>query len=303
MNDSSPEEAVRILEAHSDYKVIRRILPRSIFAVPDGREIHRGMVVDTETTGLQTGKDAIIELGMVLFEYDPLTGQAYRILDVFGELEDPGFPIPSEATAIHGITDEMVHGKRIDDGRIAQMLDGVSVVIAHNAKFDRVFMEKRLPIFESAPWGCSWAQVDWNGEGLGSAKLDYIAYQYGMFFDAHRAQEDCLALLEILQKPLPKSGVLVLKSILDGVPKKSYKVFANRTPFEKKDILRQRGYKWDPGKKCWHNTLTGDALVKTQAEWLKAEIYVGRSASIDIEVQNCLTRYSDRPGNKISKTI
>lgn len=301
--DKAISNAVQLLEAHADYKIVRRIVPRKVFSEDDGRVLSRGVVVDTETTGINHDKDAIIELGMVLFEFDPETGAAYRVLESFDQLEEPGFPIPPESTAVHGITDAMVAGKRIDDAGVARFLEGVSLVVAHNSKFDRVFLEKRLPIFESLPWGCSFAQVDWSGEGIASAKLDYIAYQHGFFYEAHRAEGDCFALLEILQQRLPKSGELVLKSILNGLGQKSYKLYATGSPFETKDILKARGYRWDGDKKCWHNTLTGDEAVKAEVIWLKSDVYRGKSAKVEIEVQNCLTRYSNRVGNRAIKEI
>lgn len=301
--DSTITEAARLLEAHPDFRIIRRISPRAAFAENDGRALSKGVVVDTETTGINPDKDAIIELGMVLFEFDPETGKAYRVLESFDQLEDPGFPVPPDSTAVHGITDEMVAGKRIDDARVGRFLEGVSLVVAHNSKFDRVFLEKRLPIFESLPWGCSFAQVGWNGEGIGSAKLDYIAYQYGFFYGAHRAEEDCFALLEILQQRLPKSDELVLKSILNSLGLKSYTVYATGSPFETKDTLKARGYRWDGDKKCWHNTLTGDDAIKAEVAWLKSNIYADKKAKIEIEVQNCLTRFSSRIGNRAVRDI
>jgi DNA polymerase-3 subunit epsilon len=296
-------EALRLLESHPDFKIVRRIAPRKSFAANDGLDLSRGVVVDTETTGTIAGKDAIIELGMVLFEYDPETGVVYTVLDSFDQLEDPGFPIPAEATAVHGITDDMVAGKQIDDASVERFLDGVTLVIAHNAKFDRVFMEKRLPIFESLPWGCSFAQVDWSNEGIGSAKLEYIAYQYGFFYDAHRADVDCFALLEVLQQKLPKSGELVLKSILNSLSQKSYTVFAIGSPFETKDTLKARGYRGDGDKKCWHTTVTGDEAIKTEVAWLKSSVYGGKPAKVEIEVQNCMSRFSSRSGNKAIREI
>src|SRR5690606_30337039 len=149
-----------------------------------------------------------------------------------------------------------------------------------------VFLEKRLPIFESLPWGCSLAQVDWSAEGIGSAKLEYIAYQYGYFYDAHRADVDCYALLEVLQQQLPKSGDIVLKSILNSLGQKSYTIFAIGSPFETKDVLKARSYRWDGDKKCWHITVTGDDAIKSEVAWLKSNIYGGKSAKVDIEVQN-----------------
>ncbi|MFA6922438.1 MAG: 3'-5' exonuclease [Gallionella sp.] len=303
MNQSAVNQAAQLLAAHPDFKIIRRIAPRTAFGDGEGRTLSRGVVVDTETTGINPDKEAIIELGMVLFEFDPETGSAYSVLASFDQLEDPGFPIPPDSTAVHGITDEMVAGKQIDDIEVARFLEGVSLVIAHNSKFDRVFLEKRLPVFESLPWGCSLAQVDWSTEGIGSAKLDYIAYQYGFFYEAHRAEEDCYALLEILQQPLPKSGDLVLKSILNGLAQKSYQLFATGSPFETKDILKARGYRWDGDKKCWHTTVAGDDAVKAEVVWLKSEVYGGKKARVEIEVHNCLTRFSNRTGNRAVREI
>ncbi|MDD4928182.1 MAG: 3'-5' exonuclease [Gallionella sp.] len=303
MNNEELNSALQLLDAHPDFKVIRRIQPRTSFAENAGRALLRGVVVDTETTGLNADKDAIIELGMVLFEFDPQTGAACRVLESFDQLEDPGVPIPAESTAVHGITDEMVAGCRFDDARIAQFLAGVSLVIAHNSKFDRVFLEKRLPVFESLPWGCSLAQVDWRAEGIGSAKLDYISYQYGFFYEAHRAEGDCYALLEILQQTLPVSGNLVLKSILNQLPEKSYQLFATGSPFETKDTLKSRGYRWDGDKKCWHTTVTGDEAIKAEVAWLKHHVYGGKKARVEIEVHNCLTRFSGRTGNRAVRDI
>lgn len=296
--DLSAINSATLLDNNPDYKVIRRISARKVFAENDGRALLKGVVVDTETTGINPDQDAIIELGMVLFEFDPLTGQAYRVLAVFDELEDPGYPISAESTAVHGISDNMVAGKIIDDVAVAKFLEGVSIVIAHNAKFDRVFLEKRLPIFESLPWACSFAQINWSGEGVGSAKLDYIAYQYGFFYDAHRAEIDCFALLEILQKQLPKSKELILKTLLLALHQKSYTISALASPFESKDILKAKGYRWNGEKKCWHNTLMGDDAIKSEVSWLKANIYGGKSAKVEIEVLNCLTRFSNRSGNR-----
>lgn len=297
--DNKLLEAVSLLDKSPDYKVINRLIPRKTFAENVSKcELKKGVVVDTETTGVNPDSDAIIELGMVLFEFDPLTGQVFNVIESFDELEYPGFPIPFSSTEIHGITDEMVNGEKIDDLKVSDLLKDVCLVIAHNSKFDRVFLEKRLPVFEKLPWGCSFAQIDWSAEGIGSAKLDYIAYQYGFFYDAHRAEMDCFALLEILQKRLPKSGSLVLQNILETLQQKTYTIFALGSPFETKDILKEKGYRWNADKKSWHTSLTGDDAIKSEVAWLKQNIYNNKPAKVEIEVHNCLTRFSNRPGNR-----
>lgn len=291
------------LATHPNYRVLRRLEPRTAYAAPDGRPVLKGVIVDTETTGMNQDADKIIEISVVVFEYDPESGQAYRILDTYGGLEDPGIPITPEITDITGITNEMVAGCRIDDARVTALLDGASLVIAHNSKFDRPFLEQRFPIFETLPWGCSLAQVGWNGEGLGARKLDYIAFQFGFFFDAHRAENDCLALLHILQQTLPKSKVLVMKALLNQLPQKDWTVYAVNAKFETKDLLKERTYRWDAGRKVWHRTLTGTEAITSEVAWLKETIYGGRSVALDFEVRDALLRYSRRPGKQVVKNI
>ncbi len=303
LTDEQAESLSQQLEAHPNYRVLRRLAPRSSFAEPDGRPLAKGLIVDTETTGLNQDTDKIIEIGVVVFEYDPETGQAYRVLDTYGCLEDPGIQITAEISAITGITNEMVAGKRIDDARVAALVNDASIVIAHNSKFDRPFMEDRFPVFETLPWGCSFAQVDWDGEGLGARKLDYIAFQFGFFFDAHRAEADCMALLNILQQELPKSKVKVLKSMLGQLPQKDWTVYALNSAFETKDLLKARSYYWDAGRKTWHRTVTGTEAVTSEVAWLKESIYNGRSVKLEFEVRDALVRYSKRPGKKVIKEI
>jgi DNA polymerase III subunit epsilon len=56
---------------------------------------------DLETTGTRIGRDRIVQLGILTLMPD---GERKR----YQTLVNPGMPIPPEATAIHGITDEAV---------------------------------------------------------------------------------------------------------------------------------------------------------------------------------------------------
>jgi DNA polymerase-3 subunit epsilon len=301
-DDDQAEQLARRLEQNTDFRVLRRLIERAGFAEPDGRALSKGAIVDTETTGLDKASDRIIEFAMIIFEFDPATGQVYRITDIYDELEDPGMPIPPASTAVHGITDQMVAGKRIDDARVVALLQDVTLVIAHNAQFDRPFLEERLPVFAALPWGCSFQQINWSDEGMGSAKLEYLAYRLGFFFDAHRAQADCLALLEILQRPLPASGGMALTGLLRRAAAKDYRVYAIKAPFESKDLLKARAYRWDGDKKCWHKTLEG-GLMKDELAWLKQNVYSGRSVQLEFETFDALCRFSSRAGKAFAREI
>ena len=202
--------ALKVLENHPDFRVLRRLGAGTEVSVSLEGTPLRAAIVDTETTG--TGPDdRIVELALLVFEYDATTGTIGRIVDTYDGLEDPGRPIPPEATAIHGITDEMVAGRALDEARIRSLLAGLTLVIAHNAAFDRPFLERRLEDFAALPWGCSYAQIPWGEEGFAGAKLEYLAMSSGFFYEAHRSKADCQALLELLRRPLPRSGGTCLR--------------------------------------------------------------------------------------------
>ena len=255
----------------------------------------KAAILDTETTGTNQATDRIIELGIVVVEYCPETGQVYRVLETFDELEYPDGPIPPESTLIHGITDEMVQGKKINDTAVEALMSDVSLVIAHNAFFDRGFVEERLPLFKSKPWACSYAQIPWKTEGIGSAGLEFIAYRFGFNYAGHRASIDCHALLEVLQSELPLSGVKVMKVLLEKARIPEFKVSALKAPFETKDKLKERGYRWDAERKLWHTTLP-QTEISIEVDWLRAEVYSNRPFDLEWEKIDSYNRFSNRRG-------
>lgn len=307
MNTTKSAEAVeqlaREVEQHPDFKVMRRLLPRRRFEVWDGDEdVLQVAIVDTETTGMNPDKDEIIELGLVVVAVGATSGRAFEVLDSYGALEEPRGPIPPETTRVHGITDEMVLGQRIDDRRVQSMLKDVGLVIAHNARFDRRFLEKRLPVFADLPWACSVKEVAWQQEGFGSQKLDYILMQCGYFHEAHRAEADCLALLEVLQRPLEKSGGVALGQLLRASTENRFRIWALNSPFEVKDALKSAGYRWDAALRSW-NLETSAAKLEEELQRLKALAYPKRPAKLSVELLDARVRFSDRSGIREERVI
>jgi DNA polymerase-3 subunit epsilon len=284
--------------AHPDYRVLHRLDPSVQRQALAGATVRRAAIVDTETTGTEHSSDRIIELAVLVFEYCHATGAVGRVLDTYDGLEDPGRPIPPESTAIHGITDAMVAGQRIDDARVAQLLEGVGVVIAHNAGFDRRFLESRLPVFTGLPWACSWQEVPWATAGIASSKLEYLAYRCGFFYEAHRAEADCHALLQVLAQPFGTTGEPALKLLLDSARGPSFRVWANNSPFETKDVLKQRGYRWDAARRCWSLEVRSPEAVQEALVWLRDAVYGGRSVDVEIDEYDAKSRYSVREGRR-----
>jgi DNA polymerase-3 subunit epsilon len=286
------------LEATGDYRILRRFRPESTPLHSATGTLASGVVLDVETTGFDAATDRIIQLAVVPFQYLKESGQIIGFNPPVTYFEDPGVPIPAAIVALTGITDADVAGQRIDDKAI-EAATGSALVIAHNAKFDRPFTERRLPGFRDRSWACSVDEVPWKRMGLGSSAQEFLLLRHcRVFYEGHRADHDCQALLHLLATPFP-SGETPLQMLLQSARKKSARLWATGAPIEQKDKLKQRGYRWNPGEngrpKAWHKEVGGDELP-TEEEWLSTTVYGGQKGKWRVDTLDARTRYSDRTG-------
>jgi DNA polymerase-3 subunit epsilon len=289
-------DMANLLAAHPDYRVLRRLQPVHHFGHIAQGPVIRVVVLDTETTGLNHATDKIIELALLRVDVDTVTGLPVGDVTVYDGLEDPGMPVSAEIQAITGISTEMVRGKTLDVALITRLLSNVDLVIAHNAAFDRPFCEARLPVFSQLAWGCSFADIDWKAEGQSSAKLESLALRKGWFYDAHRAEVDCHALLAVLAEPLPQSGQTGLAHIWAASQSASFRVQATNAPFDAKDALKARAYRWNAEQRVWHTRLVDEAQLNAELTWLKTAVYSNVSARVQVEKLDAQVNYSSRVG-------
>lgn len=292
------------LDQHPDYRVLRRLQPRLQWASPTQGDLRTVLILDTETTGLDSARERIIELALLRVTIDTATGQPVGDVTVYDELEDPGKPIPAEVTNLTGLKDADVRGHRLDESRIHALLEGVDLVIAHNAAFDRPFVERRLPQFSQVPWACSFADIDWKEQGRSSAKLESLAQALGWFYDAHRAEMDCHALLAVLAAPWAPSSLSEgaqplpngLSRLLSSAQTPSFRLSATLAPFDAKDVLKARGYRWNAEHKVWQTRIPDDAALQAEGEWLKEHVYGQKAAHVQVETLDAINKYSSRTG-------
>lgn len=300
MQTPQHDELISALEATGGYKVFDSInldSDVSVFNEYDGDEVGVSIFVDVETTGLSHENDEIIELGMYKFEYSKETGKVYRVVDRFDELQEPSGPISDEITEITGITDEMVAGKSIDADKVVDFVKDCQLIIAHNAGFDRKFMEAKFPIFVEKPWACTLEDIDWNAEGMRTKSLEFLAFKMGFVYDAHRAAIDCLSGITLLSKALPKTGIQAMKSLLETARKEKMMVKAVKAPFASKDALKDRGYRWNGDEKVWWTMVLDKASVANEIDFLEKNIYApSGNTPMDIPVEKIsfMNRFSVR---------
>lgn len=302
MNTVGSEESRRMvtaLEMSGNYKVLRR------FAAPDcygtfaaDVRMRRVAVVDTETTGLDKAKDKVFELGYVIVEFDPLSGRLGQVMSRYNGTEDPGVPLSEDVKELTGKTDEMLAGTEFDDEFINDEMSQVDLVVAHNAGFDRTFLEKRFPIFVNKWFACSMKEVDWKQFGSTSHKLEFLAFAVcKMFYEAHRALVDAEVAVHLLSQ-VGKDGKTALAQLLESSKRPSHRVWANEAPIEKKDLMKADGFWWNDGSdpkrpvKVWiKETRDLDATLAM----LRGKVY-GRDAVVTVETITGTERYTDRLG-------
>lgn len=269
------EEMIEHLAKTGRYRILKKLEPRTIAEVVRPEFPLRGVIVDTETTGLDHRTDEIIEIGAIAFTFDA-AGNIGDVMDFYGGLQEPGVPIPADIVKLTGITDEMVAGQVIDSAALGTLIAPADLIIAHNAAFDRPFCEAFSPIFVDKAWACSNGEIEWKGRGYEGTKLGYLIGQSGYFHDGHRAVDDCFALIEILARGGEDGSGTAFAELYMASKRSRVRIFAEGSPFDMKDLLKARGYRWSDGSdgrpKSWWTELDEEGL-DDELHFLRTQIY------------------------------
>ena len=170
-----------------------------------------------------------------------------------------------------GLSDADLVGQVLDEERVVRLLRSAHVIVAHNASFDRRFVERRLPAASGLAWACSCREVDWAAHGFDGRSLGHLLLQAGWYHDGHRAAADVDALIQLLQVPLG-GDVPALRELVDTASCPTVLVEAVGAAFEVKDALKARGYRWRQEGRVWWREVDADALMAEEF-WLARCVY------------------------------
>ncbi len=174
---------------------------------------------DLETTGLNSRKERIIEIGAAIFRNG-------EIVDRFQTFVNPGKPLERKIMELTGITDEML----ADAPSIGEVLPkfaefcGDRPLCAHNADFDVGFLTEewaRLGKTDFRPVYLDTLIMAQNMlPGLGKYKLDIVANHLGLpEFNHHRAVDDAITCGQLLSH------------FLNTVKEKGFKTVSELNPY------------------------------------------------------------------------
>ena len=162
------------------------------------------VVLDFESTGLNTSAARIIEIGAVKLEKG-------TIVDQFEELVDPGEPLKPKIVEITGITDTMLSGRPKAAEMLPRLMEfiGDCPIAAHNSEFDAALLRaelKRLgktfdnPVLDTLTYARKLYPE------MKSYKLKALCKHVGVSLkNAHRAVHDATATANCLQRMFEKT--------------------------------------------------------------------------------------------------
>jgi DNA polymerase III subunit epsilon len=212
--------------------------------------VDKVLIVDFETTGLDTQTATVIELGCVLWSV-----KHRQIVESYSTVLGAE---KNEAVVFNGLSDEFLReqiGLGADEIGWSIADDAArrsDFIVAHFAKFD---WECVLRVMENdvgaAPhglellqktWVCTSEDVEWP-KVSGKRSLAAIALAHGVAVtNAHRAIHDCLLLARLFEQVPDIDERLEAALLRAQRPKATF--FAN-VPVEQNDLVKQAGFKWN----------------------------------------------------------
>lgn len=267
-------------------------LEKLIQLAPPDRDPKHGdvpaVIIDVETTGLNKDKDQIIQIAMRPFFVSHETGEVTGVKKSIECLQEPAEPLSPIIRDITGFSDEDLAGHSIPWDKVAKVLSKCQFIVAHNASFDRQWVEKALRengqvVPSDAIWCCSMSQVDWSTICRASRALEVLCAWHGFFYDSHNAVADVDATLHLLRKNS------YMKEMLQNAVLPDYHVFAAGSQREENHLLKQRRYRWNPELGCWWKEVSSHDQAEEESLWLSQNLQKCEPQYFEVEPQHRFT--------------
>lgn len=241
---------------------------------------HSFSLLDTETTGMGPDDELFMISVTRYIANEDFT--KVRKLATYTGYQLPKVPIPDDFM-VEGITREFLATQSVDVMRVQSLLAGARV-ITHNARFDRRYTRKVLGSLDTNNvWICSLKDTPWEEYHVFAKSLLALATSIPVWISDshHSADYDVEALLWILLQNF--NGIIPLQYLVT-TPMNKVRIYAKFSPFESKDELKARGYKWDAGehRSWWKDFNPSDTL--SEIEYLKNNVYNGSWKGLTVDL-------------------
>lgn len=216
------------------------------------------LLIDTETTGLDPERHAVIEVAAILFDVTSATA-----IESFASLIHAE---SNEAEAVNRIPVAALRDAPTESEvwpRVHEMASRADAFLAHNAEFDRAFFPEHLA--ELRPWVCTKEDVEWPKSTRQNPSLVPLALEHDLGVAvAHRALADadliarlltrCHELGHDLQTMLARA--MRPKVLIRGLQR-----------FDDNQLAKDAGFRWDGERKWWLRRMFLDDAAALTFPW------------------------------------
>ena len=228
--------------------------------------------IDVETTGLDPDEDEIIELGMVLWDWE-----YKKPIKIFNELVDGEKNIPEDIQKLTGITGAMrgIFGWSTESIKsvLHSFMSFNPILMAYNAKFDSGFINKLISL-PHPHWLCAMEDVDYP-DHFQSKKLSYLAADHGFINPfAHRAIFDVLTMFKVLEN-------YDLNKIVENSKEEKVNLIA-QVSYSERNKAKALGYKWIDGS--WKKTVRNSQIEVEREKAKELNVFVTQVKILERQV-------------------
>ena len=214
------------------------------------------LILDTETTGLDSENDDCLEVGSILFNVKSrsVLAQQSFLLPVENNNAEKINNIPAEITRLPQPLSEAI--------KYFESLVLVSdVVVAHNAEFDmKWFGLNKLPQIEKQ-WIGSMDDITWPADRQLKTRPSVrdLALAYGVpVWNAHRALTDCIYLAEVFKR-CSELEKLLIRALEPKV------LLRAEISYEERHLAKSAGFRWnDAIKGAWSKRMSRRDMEKLE---------------------------------------
>jgi DNA polymerase-3 subunit epsilon len=182
--------------------------------VTKGKVMGQALFIDTETTGLKALKHQVVELTATLFSFNKETGEFGKVLKSYTGMQQLSYQGRHQFLS-PGLSAELLKGQAISTTMIRHLVNKADFLIAHNAPFDKKFVQQLVPYVASKIWMDSLRGIPWRMHGFESRSLQDLIRFHGIDAgQAHRTQGDVGGSLRLLASRSPLGGQPYMAQLL-----------------------------------------------------------------------------------------
>lgn len=197
------------------------------------------LLIDTETSGLTPTTDSLCEIGAILFSV-PHRAVIQQVSFLLPINANPAQHINGISPALSSLVDHD-HAWRL----FLQMAFHADAFLAHNAEFDRQWIEPLLPpALRTLPWICTCEGIRWPGLRLNPSLLDLALHYQVPVWAAHRALTDCTYLAQVLARDPDLE-----QHLAQGLEPR--RLVIAQVSYDQREQAKAAGFRWDPAVKEW----------------------------------------------------